>query len=272
MEQPRPDPSSTAGPAVEPEPDHPDLESPEEEIHDPKMPLIEHLAELRKRILIVVAAIAVLFIAGWPFSGDIMRIVERPMLRFTKPQFDTLMAPFMSHMKATFYAALFLAFPLALAQAWLFIKPALYKREKQLVWPFLVFSYPLFVGGGSFFYFVVFPVAVEYLITFDPTLVPSLRIDDFLSFTVTMFFIFGLTFELPLVALLLTRMGVLTPQMMSHYRRYAVILIAIASAIITPTPDVVNMLLLMVPLIVLYEVSILICRFVRPLPKAEPRH
>jgi sec-independent protein translocase protein TatC len=255
-----------------PELENPDQESPQEDIHDPKMPLIEHLAELRKRILIVVGAIAVVFIAGWPFSGDIMRIIERPMLRFTKPQFDTLMAPFMSHMKATFYAALFLAFPLALTQAWLFVKPALYKREKQLVWPFLVFSYPLFVGGGCFFYFVVFPVAVEYLITFDPTLVPSLRIDDFLSFTVTMFFIFGLTFELPLVALLLTRMGVLTPQIMSRYRRYAIILIAIASAIITPTPDVVNMLLLMVPLMVLYEVSILVCRFVRPLPKAKPIH
>jgi sec-independent protein translocase protein TatC len=240
-----------------------------EDINDPKMPLMEHLTELRKRVIIVVSAIGVLFLIGWPFSGEIMHIVERPLLRFAKPQFDTLMAPFMSHMKATFYAALFLTFPLAIAQLWLFVKPALYKREKQLIWPFLAFSYPLFVGGGSFFYFVVFPVAVEYLVTFDPTLVPSLRIDDFLSFTVTMLFIFGLTFEMPLVALLLTRMGILTPRMMSKFRRYAIVILAIAAAVITPTPDVVNMLLLFVPLWFLYEASIVICWMVKPLPKAE---
>jgi sec-independent protein translocase protein TatC len=112
-------------------------------------------------------------------------------------------------------------------------------------------------------------VAVEYLITFDPNLVPSLRIDDFLSFTVSMFFIFGLTFELPLVALLLTRMGLLTAGMMSRFRRYAVVILAITAAIITPTPDVVNMLLLFVPLWALYEISIVICWLVKPLPKAE---
>jgi sec-independent protein translocase protein TatC len=238
-------------------------------LNDPKMPLIEHLTELRKRVLIVGGAIALLFIVGWPFSGQIMWVVERPMLRFTKPQFDTLMAPFMSHMKATFYAALFLTFPLAISQLWLFVRPALYKREKQLIWPFLVFSYPLFVGGGTFFYFVVFPVAVEYLITFDPTLVPSLRIDDFLSFTVSMLFIFGLTFELPLVALLLTRMGILTPRMMNKFRRYAIVILAIAAAVITPTPDVINMMLLFVPLWFLYELSILVCWLVKPLPKPE---
>lgn len=252
-----------------PELEHDSQEPREEDINDPKMPLMEHLAELRKRVLIVVGAIAVLFIAGWPFSGQIMWVVERPMLRFTKPQFDTLMAPFMSHMKATFYASLFLVFPLAITELWLFVRPALYRREKQLVWPFLIFSYPLFVGGGSFFYFVVFPVAVEYLITFDPALVPSLRIDDFLSFTVSMFFIFGLTFELPLVALLLTRMGILTPRMMSKFRRYAVVILAIAAAVITPTPDVINMMLLFVPLWMLYEASILVCWLVRPIPKEE---
>jgi sec-independent protein translocase protein TatC len=246
------------------------MTTPDQGLNDPKMPLVAHLAELRKRLLIVLVTIAVLFIAGWPFSDKIMYAVERPMLPFTKPQFDTLTAPFMSHMKATFYAALFLTFPLVLAQLWLFVRPALYKREKQLVWPFVLFSYPLFVGGGSFFYFVVFPIAVEYLITFDPNLVPSLRIDDFLSFTVTMLFIFGATFEMPLVALLLARMGILNAPMMSKYRRYAIIASAIAAAIITPTPDAVNMLLLMVPLILLYEISILICRFVRPLPKPEP--
>ena len=124
-------------------------------------------------------------------------------------------------------------------------------------------------ADGTFFYFVVFPVAVEYLITFDPNLVPSLRIDDFLQFATNMFFIFGLTFELPLVALLLTRIGLLTPRMMVKFRRYAIVILAIAAAIITPTPDVINMMLLFVPLWALYEISIVICWWVRPLPKKE---
>jgi sec-independent protein translocase protein TatC len=175
----------------------------------------------------------------------------------------------MTHLKTSFYVSLFVTFPFALSQLWLFVRPALYKRERSLVWPFLVFSYPLFVGGGCFFYFVVFPVAVEFFVTFDPLLVPSLRIDDFTAFAITMLFIFGLVFELPLVALLLTRMGLLTPQFMAKNRGYALIGIAVASAVLTPTPDIINMLLMMGPLVVLYEISIVICRFVRA-KKKEP--
>ena len=235
-------------------------------MNDPKMPLLEHLVEFRRRIIFVLIVLGVLFAAAYVFHDEIMWAIERPMLPFTKPQYDTLTVPFMAHLKASFYVSLFLAFPFALTQLWLFIRPALYKRERDLVWPFLIFSYPLFVGGGTFFYFVVFPVAVEYLITFDPTLEPSLRIDDFLSFTVSMLFIFGLTFELPLVALLLTRMGILTPKMMNKFRRYAIVILAIAAAVITPTPDVINMMLLFVPLWILYELSILVCWMVKPLP------
>jgi sec-independent protein translocase protein TatC len=125
------------------------------------------------------------------------------------------------------------------------------------------------VGGACFFYFAVFPVAIEFFVSYDPGLVPSLRIDDFMSFAISMLFIFGLVFELPLVALLLTRMGVLTPKFMSRNRGYALVLIAIVSAILTPTPDVINMLLMMGPLIILYELSIIICRFVRAKKKVE---
>ena len=236
----------------------------EEEIHDPKMPLLEHLVEFRRRILFTLAALGVLFTAAYTFHEEIMEAVQYPLLRLhIKAQYDTLTAPFMTHLKTSFYVSLFLTFPFALTQLWLFVRPALFKRERSLVWPFLAFSYPLFVGGGCFFYFVVFPVAVEFFVTFDPLLVPSLRIDDFTSFAITMLFIFGLVFELPLVALLLTRMGLLTPQFMARNRGYALILIAIASAVLTPTPDIVNKLLMMGPLVVLYEVSIIICRFVR---------
>jgi sec-independent protein translocase protein TatC len=241
----------------------------EEELNDPKMPLLEHLVEFRRRIIFVLIVLGVLFSAAYVFHDEIMWAIERPMLPFAKPQYDTLTVPFMAHLKASFYVSLFLAFPFALSQLWLFIRPALYKRERALVWPFLIFSYPLFVGGACFFYFVVFPVAVEFFVTFDSNLVPSLRIDDFMSFAITMLFIFGMVFEMPLVALLLTRMGLITPQFMTRNRGYAVILIAIASAILTPTPDVINMLLMMGPLVILYEASIIICRFVKAKKRVE---
>jgi sec-independent protein translocase protein TatC len=241
-----------------------------DELRDPKMPLLMHLVEFRRRVMFTLAALVVLFTASYAFHDEIMAAVQMPLARLNiKAQYDTLTVPFMTHLKAAFYVSLFLTFPFAIAQLWLFVRPALYKRERSLVWPFLIFSYPLFIGGACFFYFVVFPVAVEFFTSFDPQLVPSLRIDDFFSFALTMLFIFGLVFELPLVCLLLTRMGLLTPQFMARNRGYALILIAIAAAVLTPTPDVINMLLMMAPLVVLYEVSIIICRFVKAKKKPD---
>src|SRR5579863_425319 len=242
-----------------------------DELRDPKMPLLHHLVEFRRRIIFTIGALAIMFTVSYAFHEEIMAAAQYPLARLhIKAQYDTLTVPFMTHLKASFYVSLFLTFPFAITQLWLFIRPALYKRERSLVWPFLIFSYPLFIGGACFFYFVVFPVAVEFFTSFDPTLVPSLRIDDFFSFAMTMLFIFGLVFELPLVCLLLTRMGLLTPRFMAKNRGYAIILIAIAAAVLTPTPDVINMLLMMAPLVVLYEASIIICRFVKAKKKEEP--
>ncbi|MCH7478468.1 MAG: twin-arginine translocase subunit TatC, partial [SAR324 cluster bacterium] len=117
--------------------------------------------------------------------------------------------------------------------------------------------------GGLFFYFVVFPFAVEFLVNFDKTLVPSLRIGDYLSFTVRLIFVFGLVFELPLISLILTRMGVVTPEMLSRSRRYAIVIIFVVAAILTP-PDVITQLFLAGPLFILYEVSIIVSRLARP--------
>jgi sec-independent protein translocase protein TatC len=235
------------------------------------MPLLQHLIEFRRRVLFVLVALGIAFGVAYTFHDEIMGYVELPLSELhIKAQYDTLTVPFMAHLKASFYASLFVTFPFALSQVWLFVRPALYKRERSLVWPFVMFSYPLFIGGALFFYFIVFPAAVGFFTSFDPNLVPSLRIDDFMSFAVTMLFIFGMVFELPLVCLLLTRIGLLTPQFMARNRGYAIIIIAIASAILTPTPDVVNMLLMMGPLVVLYEISIIICRFVKAKKKTEP--
>ena len=245
-----------------------DLHS-DEPLQDPRMPLTEHLTELRKRLMISMGGIFVVFVIGWGFSQYIIAVVSAPVLPFVQNlQFDTLTDPFFTHLKAALYTALFLTFPLTLSQIWLFVRPGLYKRETQLMWPFLLVSYPLFVGGGLFFYFVVFPFAVEFLVNFDKTLVPSLRIGDYLSFTVRLIFVFGLVFELPLISLILTRMGVVTPEMLSRSRRYAIVIIFVVAAILTP-PDVITQLFLAGPLFILYEVSIIVSRLARPRKKED---
>ena len=240
----------------------------ETELHEGRMTLGEHLIELRKRMLISFAALTVLFLIAFNFSAQILAFVERPVTRYTRLQFDTLTDPFFTHLKAALYAALFFGFPILLSQVWLFIKPGLYKRERRLMWPFLVASFPLFVGGGLFLYYAAYPIAIDFLIHFDPTLTPSLRIGDYLSFTIQLLMVFGLVFEMPLIALFLTRIGLITPEYLSNGRRYAVVIIALAAAILTP-PDVFSMTLLGVPMLILYEISIIVCRIARPRKKAE---
>jgi len=236
----------------------------DKEINDPKMPLTEHLRELRRRLLVIISAVGVVFLGCWYFSAEIVEIVKRPVEPYVgKMQFDTLTDPFFTHFKASIFAALFITFPVSVWQIWAFIGPGLYKKEKRLMWPFLLLSFPLFVGGGLFCYFVVFPYAVDFLVGFDKSLVPSLRIGDYLSFTLRLVFVFGLVFELPLVSLLLTRMGMLTPQFLGRNRRYAIVIIFILAAILTP-PDAFTQILLAVPLLVLYEISVIVSRLAMP--------
>lgn len=239
------------------------------QIHDPKMPLTEHLRELRKRLMIAFIVIGIAFLAAWGFSDKIVAVVKAPVEPYAgKLQFDTLTDPFFTHLKASFFAAFFLTFPVTLSQIWMFVGPGLYKREKTIMWPFLLLSYPLFVGGGLFCYFIVFPYAVEFLVGFDKTLVPSIRIGDYLTFTLRLTFVFGLVFELPLISLLLTRMGLLTPEFLSKNRRFAIVVVFVSAAILTP-PDVFTQLLLAGPLIVLFEISIIVSRLARPRKKPD---
>ncbi len=234
------------------------------DLHDPKLPLTAHLEELRKRLMITMGGIFVAFVTCWGFSQQIIEIVSGPALQVVDSlQFDTLTDPFFSHLKAAFFAAVFLTFPLTITQIWLFVRPALYKREKHVVWPFLLCSYPLFVGGALFFYFLVFPIAVEFLANFDKSLVPSLRLGDYLSLTIRMLFVFGLIFEMPLISLLLTRMGFLTARKIARSRRYSIVIIFIVAAVLTP-PDPLSQLLMAGPLLVLFEVSIVVSWLAQP--------
>lgn len=234
------------------------------DIDDPQLPLTEHLRELRKRMVYIFSCMLVVFLGAWGVSNYIVDFIQAPVVPFVKNlQFDTLTDPFFTHLKAAFYASVFLTFPFTLGQLWLFVGPALYKKEKKVMWPFMLLSYPLFVGGGLFCYFIVFPFAVEFLINFDKTLVPSLRIGDYLSFVLRLIFVFGMVFEMPLLSLLLTRMGLLTPEFLRTNRRYAIVVVFVVAAILTP-PDAFTQMLLAGPLLVLYELSVLVSWMARP--------
>jgi sec-independent protein translocase protein TatC len=226
------------------------------------LPIFKRFAELRKRLFIVAAAWVALLLTAWGLSEYIMAFVERPLLGHAKLQFDTLTAPFITHFKASAYTAVFLVLPLALLEVWLFARQILGKREQRMIFPYLVLSYLLFVGGAVFCYLVPFPLAVDFFINFDPEIHPSLRVDDYLTFVLRLLIIFGLMFEMPLVSLLLTRFGILTPELLAKHRGYAVVLLFMLAAVLTP-PDVLSMIMLAVPLIGLYEVSILVSRLAR---------
>ncbi|MDH4225435.1 MAG: twin-arginine translocase subunit TatC [Deltaproteobacteria bacterium] len=238
--------------------------------HDPEVPFVAHLIELRKRLIFTLAFVFAVFLATFNQSERILTFLEQPILPYVSQlQYDEVTDPFYTHMKAAFYAALFLSFPVILIQVWLFIRPALYKEEKRGVWPFLVFSYPLFVGGALFVYTILFPYAFEFFINFDKSLVPSIRVGDYLAFVSQMMFVFGLVFELPLVSLLLTRMGLITAGYLSRVRRYAILIIFIVAAILTP-PDVISQLMMAGPLLVLYEISIIVAWLARKKPGPKP--
>jgi sec-independent protein translocase protein TatC len=236
----------------------------QEQRRDPAMPLTAHIREFRRRLLIIAGAIGATLVVTWSFSEYIMAFIERPVLRVAAHlQFDTLTDPFFTHFKAALYAAIFITFPLTMIQIWRFVAPALYKRERRMIYPFLFFSFPLFVGGGLFCYSFVYPAALAYLVHFDPTLVPSLRVGDYVSFTLTLVFIFGLVFEMPLISLLLTRMGLLTPEFLRRNRRYAIVLIFVFAGVITPTPDAFTQCLLAGPMLILYELSVWVSALAR---------
>ncbi|MCZ6749339.1 MAG: twin-arginine translocase subunit TatC [SAR324 cluster bacterium] len=233
------------------------------EINDPKMPLMLHLMELRKRMMISAGAVIVLFLVAFGFSDEILAFIQGPVLPHVGAlQFDTLTDPFFTHLKASFFAALFVGFPIILSQIWMFVRPGLYNREKLVMWPFMLLSFPLFVGGGTFLYYIVYPYAIEFLVNYDKTLVPSLRVGDYLSFTVRLLIVFGLVFELPLISLFLTRMGMITHKFLIRGRRYAIVIIFLFAAVFTP-PDVFTQVLLGVPVIILYEISIIVSYLAR---------
>jgi sec-independent protein translocase protein TatC len=220
--------------------------------------LMEHLEELRNRILFSVVLIIICMALVYNFTSQIMSIL---VLSVGKLYFMGPAEAFWVKVKLAFFIGLYCALPFLFYQAWKFIEIALRRDEKKHVLPLTVASFILFTIGGSFCYFFVIPVAIKFLLSYgSDTLVPLISVSKYLSFIGCLVFAFGATFQLPLVLMFLARIGVVNVKSLVKFRRFAILGSFIVGAALTPTPDMVNQTLLALPIIVLYELSILLIR------------
>ena len=232
----------------------------------PRLTLAEHLEELRRRLGISLAAV---LIATWLSFTQVERIIDwlqrpadglLPRLVFFSPT-----EPLLAYMKVAVLAGLLLAMPIILAQLWGFVQAGLTPRERSYGAVFIGWGSVQFLAGAAFAYYLMLPVSLRFLLGIgERTLEPMISIDRYLSFVTTVVFWSGLVFELPVVLFLLAKVGIVTPEWLRQQRSYAILILVVIAAIVTPTTDPVNLLLLAVPLVLLYELSILITRLAMP--------
>jgi len=228
------------------------------------MSLLEHLEELRKRIVWSIMAVAIAFFACFYYAPKIYAYVQQPVLEPLKDRnlaeqtlvFTNPIEPFNMYVKIGMVAGIFLASPFVLYQVWMFIAPGLYRNEKKYVLPFMFSTVALFVGGGIFGYKIVFPQALIFLIGFGSQFKPMITVSEYTSLFLTVILGLGVVFELPIVISFLALMGLVSAGWLWRNIRYAILAIFIIAAIVTPTPDVVNMCIFAAPMVVLYLVSI----------------
>ncbi len=233
---------------------------------------ISHLIELRDRLLHAIVAVLLVFVVLTPFAADLYARLASPLLS-KLPKGGQMIAtdvttPFFVPLKVALMAAFLITLPYVLYQVWRFIAPGLYAHEKKLVWPLVVASTVLFFCGMSFAYFAVFPVVFGFITAAAPSGVAVMTdIDKYLSFVLTMFVAFGITFQVPVAVILLVRMGVVTLEKLREARPYVIVGAFILGAIFTP-PDVVSQFMLAVPLWLLYEAGIVVAGWMpgNPLP------
>ena len=223
--------------------------------------LIEHLEDLRKIIIVSIVSIIVASIVIFAaFREPLMALILMPMERLGIPLvFISPTEGFITQIKASFFAGIFAASPIVLWQVWSFILPALHSHERKYILSIVPASFLLFLFGISFAYFMVFPLATAFLVGVAEGLSPMISIGRYLSFLISFTLPFGLVFQLPLVILVLTRLGFITPQFLIEKRKYALLSIVVLSAMLTP-PDVISLSLMAAPMVVLYEISILLSK------------
>ncbi|MGA8437981.1 MAG: twin-arginine translocase subunit TatC [Candidatus Sulfotelmatobacter sp.] len=237
----------------------------------PTMGFLDHLEELRTRLVYSIAAIAVGFFACWGFRERIYGVMQRPIVGALKAHgmseklvYLNPVEPFNLYLKIAALAGLFLTSPFVLYQVWMFISPGLYRNEKRYVMPFMASTIALFSAGGYFGYKFVYPRALDFLIGFGSQFQPMITIGEYTSLFLSIVLGMGLIFEMPILIFFLALMGIVSAGFMWKNFRYSILVIFIIAAIVTPTPDVLNMCIFAAPMVALYGVSIGIAYVVHP--------
>ncbi len=227
-----------------------------------EMTFLEHLEDLRKRLFYSFVALFIGFVPGWIFSKQLYAILARPVTQYlpvgTKLAFTSLTAPFMLYMKVAFLASLFFMSPFVFLQIWYFIAPGLYQKEKKYAVPFVLMTTCFFSLGALFAYFIVFPWACRFFLTLGHDFQPVITVDQYFGFALKVILGIALVFELPTLVFFLAKMGLITARWMVRNFKYAVLLIFVIAAVITPTPDMITQSIVAVPMLALYGLSILI--------------
>jgi sec-independent protein translocase protein TatC len=225
------------------------------------MPFLDHIEELRWRLIKIILAVAIMAVISFIFADDIFKFLIMPLGK-TKLHFTEVTGSFYAYLKVSFYCGLFAAFPFVLYQLWKFIAPGLYPKEKHAIVPMVFFSTVLFLTGVSFCFFVVLPFALTFLIGYGgDVMIPIITVSSYVSFAGLLLLAFGLTFQLPVVGYFLGRIGLISSRILGKGRPYAIVIILIVAGVLTPTPDVFTQLLLAVPLYLLYEATIILVKF-----------
>lgn len=247
-------------------------------MQDTKMPLTAHLGELRSRILFSLCSVFVAFIVTFNFSEQIFSwlmfplryeldfsvrqmyfyFVQKDKLQSTKLVFLAPAEAFWMNIKVAFVSAVIVSLPMIFTQFWKFVSPGLLPHEKKYVLPFVIVTTFLFLIGSAFCFFIVLPFAMGFLLTYKigDVLMPMLSVGQYIDFCLKFILAFGVVFELPVVIVFLTRLGLVTPKKLSAFRRYAILCAFIVAAFLTPTPDAFNQTLMAIPMILLYELGI----------------
>ena len=246
-----------------------DEELTEDDVESSKMPLIEHLIELRNRLLWSIGALVVGFVLCYLVAEEMYRFLVQPLADLMEGQpgrrmiYTALHEAFFTQLKVAFFGSVCLTFPIVAGQLWAFVAPGLYKKERRAFLPFLLATPILFVMGAALVYYLIFPLAWQFFMSFETAgaegtlaIVMEPKVNEYLSLVMKLIFAFGLSFQLPVVLMLMARAGMVTSKGLAEKRKYAVVLTFATAALLTP-PDIISQIGLGIPILLLYEISIL---------------